>query len=438
MTTQRKTLVATAIVMLGAALVFVNLYFQRSDAPEVDGEAIALRKLEAVVSASGTVQPQLSVDMSASVMGRVTRLDVNEGDRVTQGQFLLQIDPESAQTAVNSSEASLRASESTREQARVAVRTAEVSLQLAQEALERQADLWDLKLVSKEVYDQAVKDVELRETELDARTVEVTTAAQRIAQERARLDGAKYDLTLVTLVSPMDGIVTRRNIEQGETVVIGTMNNAGTVLLTIADLSILEAELEIDETDIPDVRLGQEAEISIDALPGRTYRGRVTEIGNSPILDTAQASGQATNFKVVVTLEENVVGVRPGFTCAADIMTATRVDAVAVPIQATTVREFRLDADGQIIREARNGAAESDDDGPDTDRDDLEEVEGVFLLRQSHVEFTPVTTGIAGERYFEALSGLEENDVVVTGPFAVVRALEDGDEVRLNEPTSDR
>ena len=441
MTTQRKTLVASAIVLLGAALVFVNLYFQRSDAPEVDGEPVALRELEAIVSASGTIQPQLSVDMSASVMGRVTRLDVNEGDRVTQGQFLLQIDPESAQTAVNSGEASLRASESAREQARVSVRTAEVSLQLARETLDRQEDLWDLKLVSREVYDQAVKDVELRETELAARTVEVATAEQRIAQERARLDGAKYDLTLVTLVSPMDGIVTRRNIEQGETVVIGTMNNAGTVLLTIADLSILEAELEIDETDIPDVRLGQVAEISIDALPARTYRGRVTEIGNSPILETGQASGQATNFKVVVTLDEDVVGVRPGFTCTADITTATRTDALAVPIQATTVREFRLDADGQIIREVRTGNAGSGDGGQDardSDRDDMEEVEGVFLIRQSHAEFTPVVTGIAGERYFEALSGLEESDVVVTGPFAVVRTLEDGDEVRLNEPTSDR
>jgi HlyD family secretion protein len=212
-------------------------------------------------------------------------------------------------------------------------------------------------------------------------------------------------------------------------------------LLTIADLSILEAELEIDETDIPDVRLGQVAEISIDALPARTYRGRVTEIGNSPILETGQASGQATNFKVVVTLDEDVVGVRPGFTCTADITTATRTDALAVPIQATTVREFRLDADGQIIREVRTGNAGSGDGGQDardSDRDDMEEVEGVFLIRQSHAEFTPVVTGIAGERYFEALSGLEESDVVVTGPFAVVRTLEDGDEVRLNEPTSDR
>ena len=147
------------------------------------------------------------------------------------------------------------------------------------------------------------------------------------------LDSARYDLTQVTITSPMDGIVTRRNIEAGETVVVGTMNNAGTVLMTIADFSILEAEVEVDETDIPSVRIGQAAEITIDALPDRSYPGRVTEIGNSPILDVAQTTNttQATNFKVVVTLEEDVPQVRPGFTCTADITTATRSGVVADP-----------------------------------------------------------------------------------------------------------
>ena len=292
MTSARKLLVAVGVVVVGAALVVVNLYFGRNDAPEVDAEPITRQTLEAIVSASGTIQPQLTVDMSASVMGRVTRLAVNEGDRVETGQFLLQIDPESLQTAVDRGEASLRAAESAREQARVAVETAQVTLELAQDTLERQEDLWELRLVSREVYEQAVKDVQLRETELNARQVEVATADQRIAQERALLDGARYDLTQVTLSSPMDGIVTRRNIEEGETVVVGTMNNAGTVLLTIADFSILEAELEVDETDIPTVRLGQEAVIEIDALPGQTYRGRVTEIGNSPIQEATGRPGR--------------------------------------------------------------------------------------------------------------------------------------------------
>jgi len=439
----KKALIAWVVVVAGAGFYFGNRYFQSSDAPEVNVETIRRRDLQALVSASGTIQPQISVDISASVMGRVTQLSVNEGDRVTAGQFLLQIDPESLQSAVYRSEASLEASTSTQDQARVAVTTAQVSLQLARDTLERQRELWDLHLISREIYDQAVSEVQLRETALEASEVDVMTAAQRIRQERAMLDSARYDLSQVTIVSPMDGIVTRRNIEEGETVVIGTMNNPGTVLLTIADFAILEAELEVDETDIPDVRLGQEAEIEIDALPNRSYRGRVTEIGNSPIQESGQNASQATNFKVVVTLDEDVPDVRPGFTCTADITTAVRPDAIAIPIQATTVREMAVDPQGRIVRDTRDddaggvtpsvsAAAPAGPIGP------TEEIEGVFVIRDDTVQFTRVDTGIAGERYFEALTGLREGDMVVTGPFNVVRSLDDGDPIRLDERPSDR
>ena len=434
----RKLLIGGLILLTAVALVLVNLYFERSDAPEVDVEAIARRDLQAVVSASGTIEPKLSVDMSASVMGRVTRLAVDEGDRVTAGQFLLQIDPESLQAAVNRGEASLGATESTQTQARVTVETAEVNLQLARDNLERQQELWELRLVSREVYDQALTEVELRESELRAREVEVETAEQRIRQEQAQLDSARYDLTQVTITSPIDGIVTRRNIEEGETVVIGTMNNAGTVLLTIADFSVLEAELEVDETDIPSIRFDQPAEITIDALPDESYVGKVTEIGNSPIQD-AQAGGvgsqQATNFEVIVTLDENVPGVRPGFTCTADITTARRAGAVAVPIQATTIREVELDAAGNIIRAdpAGEGGVLAAPATAQTASGLRDEVEGVFVVRQGRAQFVAIETGIAGERYFEALSGLNEGDFVITGPFNVVRNLSDGDPVQANE-----
>ena len=439
----RRTLIAGIIAVAGVGAYFGNHYFRGSDTPEVDVETIQRRDLEAVVSASGTIQPQVSVDISASVMGRVTQLSVNEGDRVTAGQFLLQIDPESRQSAVYRSEASLDASASAQNQASVAVATAQVNLQLARDRLERQRELWDLRLISREAYDQALSEVELRETELEAREVDVATAQQRVRQERAMLDSARYDLSQVTIVAPMDGIVTRRNIEEGETVVVGTMNNAGTVLLTIADFAILEAELEVDETDIPDVRLGQETAIEIDALPNRTYRGRVTEIGNSPIQNSAQNASQATNFKVVVTLDEVIPEVRPGFTCTVDITTAVRTDAIAVPIQATTVREMTVDAEGEIIREridhddpgvtlSVSAAGSADPTGP------TEEIEGVFVILDDTVRFTRVETGIAGERYFEAVVGLGEGDLVVTGPFNVVRSLDDGDPVRFNEQPSDR
>ena len=439
----RKALIGGLIAVAGVGVYFGNQHFRGSDAPEVDVEPIQRRDLEALVSASGTIQPQVSVDISASVMGRVTQLSVNEGDQVTAGQFLLQIDPESRQSAVYRSEASVDASASARDQASVAVMAAQVNLQLARDHLERQRELWDLRLISRETYDQAVSEVELRDTELEARNVDVATAAQRVRQERAMLDSARYDLSQVTIVAPMDGIVTRRNIEEGETVVVGTMNNPGTVLLTIADFAVLEAELEVDETDIPDVRLGQATAIEIDALPNHVYRGRVTEIGNSPIQNSGQNASQATNFKVVVTLDEVIPDVRPGFTCTADITTAVRTDAVAVPIQATTVREMTVDAEGQIVRETLD-----DDDTrvtpsvsaamPAQSSGLTEEIEGVFVIWNDTVQFTRVTTGIAGERYFEAVAGLSEGDLVVIGPFNVVRSLDDGDPVRLNERPSDR
>ncbi len=440
----RKLLIGGGIVLTGAALVAVNLLFQRSDAAEVDVESIARRDLVAIVSAPGAIQPQLSVDMSASTMGRVTRLAVDEGERVTAGQFLLQIDPENLRAIVDRGEASLEAAASAHEQAQVAVETARVTLEVAREKLERQADLWSLKLVSREVYEQAVADVELRETELKAREVDVNGAAQRILQERATLESARYDLTQVTITSPIDGIVTRRNIEEGETVVIGTMNNPGTVLLTIADFSVLEAEIEVDETDVPTIRPGQPVEITIDALPGRVHAGRVTEIGNSPIQPAAAGAQEATNFLVVAVVDGDVPGVRPGFTCTAEITTATRTGALAVPIQATTVREVELDAGGRVVRRteeagpgvlsrAASASAEPAPGGGTT----REEREGVFVVRQGRAVFVPVATGIAGERYFEALSGLEEGDLVITGPFEVVRNLDDGDPVDPNEAGPD-
>jgi HlyD family secretion protein len=244
---------------------------------------------------------------------------------------------------------------------------------------------------------------------LAARESEVRAQEQRLQQETANLRSARHVLSKVTIDAPMDGMITRLNIEQGETVVIGTMNNAGTVLMTIADLSVILSVLEVDETDILDVRLGQETAVQIDALPDVEFKGYVTKIGSSAI----QAAGNAgatndqrgTNFEVEVTIKDEIPGVRPDFSCTAEITTATREEAVAVPIQALTVRE---------------------------NEDEVEE-EGVFVLRDGVVIFTPVEVGIAGERYFEVLSGLTEGDEVVTGPYSEVRELEEGDVVTIAE-----
>jgi HlyD family secretion protein len=245
----------------------------------------------------------------------------------------------------------------------------------------------------------------------------------------------------------MDGIVTRRNIEEGENVMVGTMNNAGTVLLTIADMSVVEAEVEVDETDIPTVTLGQEARITIDAVPDRTFRGRVTEIGNSPIQTVAgnAATPSATNFKVVITLDEEIPDVRPGFSCTAEITTSTRRNVVSVPIQAVTVREMLRDSSGALVHEPppprlsrfqlfRRGPEDPIVIPPEPPPGHTRmETEGVFALREGRAAFVPIKVGIAGERYFEVLSGVTEGDQIITGPFNSIRGLADGAEVRLQE-----
>ena len=281
--------------------------------------------------------------------------------------------------------------------------------------------------------------------------VELARLEDELTSSRYKHDERQNVLQHTDLDSPMDGIVTRRNIEEGENVVVGTMNNAGTVLLTIADMSVIEAELDVDETDIPDVQLGQTARVTIDAVPDRTFRGRVTEIGNSPIQPTGQAdnatNAQATNFKVAVTIEEEVPDIRPGFTCTAEITTATRTQALAVPIQALTVRELLYDAAGKLVREPPpprpsrfrffGGEPAAPAAPPETPPGHARmETEGVFVFRDNRAVFVPVKVGIAGERYFEVLSGLAENDRVITGPFNSVRELADGSEVRIQQPAN--
>jgi HlyD family secretion protein len=433
--------------------------WMRPTVPEVIVESVRTRDLDAIVSASGKIQPKRQVNVSATTMGRVTRLAVAEGQRVRAGQFLLEIDPRSLEGALQHGEASVAAARSALQQARAgvdqartAVEQARVTLDLARQTLKRQQDLWSGGLTTREALERTQNEVELREAELKARQQEVLTReqevrtrAEHIKQEEAALATTQYNLSQVIISSPMEGIVTRRNIEEGENVVVGTMNNAGTVLLTIADMSGIEAEVEVDETDVPEVALGQEARVTIDAVPDRTFRGRVTEIGNSPIQQTSSQptviAAQATNFKVVITIEDPVPDVRPGFTCTAEITTATRRGVLSVPIQALTVRELLFDEKGTLVREpppprpsrfrlfgrAPATPAPPPEPPPGHER---RETEGVFVLQDGRASFMPLTVGIAGERYFEVLSGLRENDQIITGPFASIRELPDGAEAR--------
>ena len=446
---RRTWIIIIAVVLLAAGGIGTRIWRNRNNFPAVAVEAVRARDLDAIVSASGKIQPRRQVNVSATTMGRVTRLAVQEGQRVKAGQFLLEIDPRSLAGQLERGEASVAAARSSLQQAGTAIDQARATLELAQQTLKRQQDLAKDGLTTREALERAQNDVTIREAELKTRQQEVQTREQQIKQEQAGLSTTRYNLSQVTISSPMDGIVTRRNIEEGENVVVGTMNNAGTVLLTVADMSVIQAEIEVDETDIPNVTIGQAAVVTIDAVADRMFKGRVTEIGNSPIQTAAQTINtgqrQATNFKVVVAIDEPVPDIRPGFTCTAEITTARRSNVVAVPIQSLTVREMLFDQKGTLIHEppppvqrnflgtpaAAAPQAAPPEPGPGQVR---KETEGVFVVRDGRVVFEPVKVGVAGERYFEVLSGLKAGDQVVTGPFDSVRQLSDGSPVKVDPP----
>ena len=438
-------LIVVLVIIGGSAAAYFAK--QGEQGTRVSAESLQRRDLEAIVSASGKIDPKKTVNISAQSMGRVTRLAVNEGDRVKTGQFLLQIDPVAAESAVRRDEASVAAAKTSLEQARIGVTSAETALELARQNFKRQEELWAAGLTTRETFERTQNDLQAREVDLRAREQEIRTREEQLRQTMAGLTSTQHNLRQSYFEAPFDGIVTRRNVEVGDTAVVGTMNNPGTVLLTIADMSVIEAEVEVDETDIPLVQMGQQAKVTIDAIPDRTFKGHVTEIGNSPIQTTGSAAGQrtATNFKVVITIDEAVPDVRPGFTCTAEITTATREKAVAVPIQALTVRELIYDEKGNVIRTPRPpkprftfGAPGESPVSASTPGELLpgqkrEEVEGVFVVRDGKAEFVKVKLGIAGERYFEVTDGLKDGDRVITGPFDSVRNLYDGDMVIVNE-----
>lgn len=442
---RRAWLIVGVVILLVAAGMGARIYRNRNSLPAVSVETIRARDLEAIVSASGKIQPKRQVNVSATTMGRITRLAVQEGQRVKAGQFLLEIDPRSLAGQIERGEAGVAAARSALQEATTAVDQARATLELAQQTLRRQQELAKDGLTTREALERAQNDVTIREAELKTRQQEVQTREQQIKQEQAGLSTTRYNLSQVTISSPMDGIVTRRNIEEGENVVVGTMNNAGTVLLTVADMSAIQAEIEVDETDIPNVAVGQAAIVTIDAVPDRIFKGHVTDIGNSPIQTSTQTNNtgqrQATNFKVVVTVDDSVPDVRPGFTCTAEITTATRKNVVSVPIQSLTVREMLFDDKGTLIHEPPPAVQRTmfgsptaptpqalPEPGPGQTR---KETEGVFVVRDGKVVFDSVKTGIAGERYFEVLSGVRAGDQVVTGPFESVRQIADGSPVKV-------
>jgi HlyD family secretion protein len=441
--TRKKLLIGLGIVVVLGAMIWANFAFKKTEGPSVTVEAIKARKLESVVSASGKIRARRTVNITSEVSGKVEKLAVDEGDRVKTGQVLLQIDPRTVRSRLQVSQASLEQQRISLLQSQQSLENARVNLKLAQDELQRQERLDRDRLATKQALEQARDTLHLRQGDVATAEQAVRTAEQRIRSQQADLDSAQHDYSRVTIQSPIDGLVTKRNVEEGETAVVGFTNNPSVVLLIVADMSVIEAEIEVDETDIPTVKLGQKAKVTVDALPDRNFTATVTEIGNSPINASSSSVGgvrQATTFKVVVTLDGEIPDVRPGFTCTADVTTAERQNAVSVPIQALTVRELTFDAQGKVVkppkvekgrRASSTGAVEAAELKPGQTK---KEVEGVFVVdKENKAQFVQVKTGIAGDKYFEVLDGLKVGDKIITGPFASVRSLADGSSVKVEE-----
>jgi HlyD family secretion protein len=405
---------ALVVVSVGAAMAMGG----GDEGVEVSGEQVARRGLVSVVQASGKIEPKRKVDISADISGRVVRVAVEEGQWVNAGDLLLRIEPTQYVAAVRRAEAAVSQSQARAAQQRAQLTKAQSDLNRA-EQLSRTNEL------------VSAADVEQARTQVQVAEQEYQAMRFAINQSQAAVSEARDQLSKTTIVAPMSGRVTRLNIEQGETAVVGTMNNPGSLLLTIADLSVMEAKVQVDETDVPGLTLGDSASVKVDAFPGQAFSGRVTAIGNSSIqLPSAGGSSQqqSVDYEVVITLDNPPAGLRPDLSATAEIVTETRENSLSVPIIALTVR----DAQGKKFK-----AADEEQDGPEAvrgERKEEEEVEGVFVIRGDSAVWVPVKIGIHGDRYFEVVSGLRGGEMVVAGSYQAVRDLEAGNKVRLPKP----
>lgn len=389
---RRTKIIITVIAFLAiAGITFASIKGKKQEGTPVTFGKVERMDLTSKVSANGRIDAKRKVDLSANVMGQIVNLAVREGDVVKKGDFLLQIDQKQLAHSAEGAAASMRALFSDRDAARA-------NLAEAQRVYERARNNYEQKIIPLAELDRA-------RTALAASRAALNSVEERVGQARANVAAARDTLSKTTMTAPMAGIVTALPVEEGEVAVIGTMNNPGTILLTIADMSVVEAVMEVDETDIPAVKVGQNATVTIDAYPNKTFKGIVTEVGSSPITRVGTASAEAINFEVKIQIENPPEGVRPGFSASADIITGTRSKALAIPIQALVVRE-------------------KPNVKPATDE------EGVYLHKDGKAKFVPVTTGLTGDTNIEIVKGVADGDQIITGPFRALREIKDDSKVR--------
>jgi HlyD family secretion protein len=428
---------------------------------------VGRQDLTSLVTASGEIKPKNYINLGANAMGQLSEILVKEGDRVRQGQLLARIedvqptaDVAAQQAALNSAEADSAANEA-------GLKAADENMGVLQADVDRtKADLARMKLE----YDRAEKlfqdkllarqDYDLKKATYEAQVASVREAEARVVQARAQKEQnaaqlasqqkhvaqAKANLTRYTDVlhkftvySPLEGVVTDLPVRTGETVVMGVQNSAASTIMTIADMSLITAEVKVDESDIINVKINQLADVTIDAIPNRTFKGHVTEIGDTAIVrstgvaasQSATSSQEAKDFKVVVALDDPPEQIRPGLSCTAKITTATRQNIVTIPIQALTVREK-----GDLEKKPDQNTAQAATVDPATEKANKEEIQGVFVVSAGRAEFHKVETGITGITDIEVVSGLKPGDEIITGTYQVIRTLRNQGQVKVDNRTT--
>jgi len=465
-----KILLAIALAAGSTAAVVGSIYYNRRGLVTVQTGRVSRQNLKAAVTASGEIKPRNYINIGTNTAGpsRIVEITVKEGDRVRKGQLLARLESVQPEAEVAAQRAALSSAEAEAAAARAALKAAEESLQIAEAAVERARaeldrarlqyerarQLYEEKLISRQEFDQrradyqaaqaALREAEARRLQAESQRSQAASsllaAERRVAQAQANLKRATDLLQRTYAISPIDGIVTNLPVRVGETVVPGIQNSPASLIMTIADMSLVTAEVMVDETDIVHVKLGQPAEITIDAIPNRTFHGHVIEIGNTAILrstglaasQTTVASQEARDFKVVIALDDPPQDIRPGLSCTAKITTATRENVLTVPIQALTIRR-RADLEASSSRGVQAAAAQAN---AGSAGDPREEIQGVFVVVNGKAVFHPVQTGIMGATDVEILSGLQEGQEIITGSYEVIRTIRNYARVKVDNKTA--
>ncbi len=450
----KKVAMGVGAAVLLAIIVGVTVYQSGKNVVTVQTGKVQRQDLAAVVSGSGEIKPKTYVNIGANAFGKITHLYVKEGDHVKKGQLLAQLENVQSSADVSATQASLQAAETDAVAADAAWKTSEADLRRAQADYDRNKLDWDRAqslfqdgLISKSDFDSrkdawataqaGLGQAQARVAQAKAQT---DSADKHVAQNRATLVRFDDVLKKASYLAPFDGVITNLPVREGETVVTGIQNSPGSTLMTLADMSVITAEVKIDETDIVNVRLGQPADVTIDAIPKKVFHGTVSQIGDNAIvrstgIATSQetsSSEEAKDFKVVVSLRDAPQDLRPGLSTTAKITTDSRSNVLSIPIQALSVRTKAQLAQEKASPGSVHAAAPAPKETASNSKDEKEDVQGVFVIRNKKAEFVPVTTGVTGTTDIEVISGLKDGDEVITGSYKVLRTLRSGSSVKID------